>query len=109
MPLDPDRQAFIEQMTERFKKALEQQMPDDNATLDQIEEAVDKIGNAILGELQQRLTNQRAKKPRDNQVDCACGGHARYRQMETKTLITRHGLLAWKRPYYYCATCKRGL
>ena len=108
MPHDAQRQALIDQMTQRFRKTLERQMPDDNATLDEIEEAVDKIGNDILGDLQQRLTNHRVKKPRDNQIDCACGGRARYRQMESKTLVTRHGLLIWKRPCYYCCACKRG-
>lgn len=108
MPVDPEREALIEQMTELFRKKLEQEMPDDKATLDQIEDAVDKIGNDILGDLQKRLTHQRAKKPRDNQLDCVCGARARYRKMETKTLVTRHGLLAWTRPYYYCDTCKSG-
>ena len=54
MKQDPDRQALIEQMTERFRKQLEEHYTDDNATLEQIEEAVEKIGKAILPELQQR-------------------------------------------------------
>ena len=109
MKNDPDRQALIESVMERFKKKLEQEMPDDNATLDQIEDAVDRIGKEILGDLQEKLTNQRAKKPRNNQIDCACGGRARYRNMDTKVLVTRHGLLRWVRPYYYCASCHSGL
>lgn len=48
MNLDPDRQALMEQMTERFRRKLEQAMPDDNATLDQIEEAVEEIGSASI-------------------------------------------------------------
>ena len=109
MKNNPDRQALIESVMERFKKKLEQEMPDDNATLDQIEDAVDRIGKEILGDLQEKLTNQRAQKPRNNQIDCACGGRARYRNMDTKVLVTRHGLLRWVRPYYYCASCHSGL
>ena len=108
MKNDPDRQILIEQVLQRFKKKLEQEMPDDNATLDQIEEAVDKVGKEVLRDLQEQLTNQRAKKPRNNQIDCACGGRARYRNLDTKILITRNGLLRWSLPYYYCSSCHKG-
>ncbi len=108
MKPDPDRQALIDQMTERFRKKLEAEYTDDNATLEQIEEAVDRVGKDVLPELQKRLTNKRAKKPRDNKIDCSCGHKARFRGMETKTLITGHGLLAWTRPTYYCDACRRG-
>jgi hypothetical protein len=108
MKSNPDRQALIDQSVARYRKMLEQQLPDDNATLDQIEDAIEGIGKAVLPDLQQKLTNQRAKKPRDNQIDCACGKKARYRGLETKTLITRHGLLPWTRPTYYCDACRTG-
>ena len=108
MKPDPDRQAFIDQMTERFRKKLEEQYTDDTATLEQIEEAVERIGQDILPELQRKLTNKRAKKPRENKIDCSCGKKARFRGMETKTLITRHGLLPWKRATYYCDACRTG-
>lgn len=108
MKSDPDRQALIDQMTERFRKQLEEQFTDDTATLEQIEEAVERIGKAILPELQKQLVNKRAKKPRDNQASCPCGGKARYRCLQTKTLVTRHGLLPWTRPTYYCNRCRQG-
>jgi hypothetical protein len=108
MKPDPDRQALIDQMTERFRKKLEEHYTDDTATLEQIEEAVERIGQEILPELQKKLTNQRAKQPRDNKIDCSCGKKARFRGMETKTLITRHGLLPWKRATYYCEGCRKG-
>ena len=77
MKPDPDRQALIDQSIARFRKLLEEQLPDDNATLDQIEQAIDKIGKDILPVLQEKVANKRSKKPRDNKIDCSCGGHAR--------------------------------
>lgn len=109
MKPDPDRQALIDQMTERFRKKLEAEYTDDNATLEQIEEAVDRVGQDVLPELQKQWTNKRGKKPRDNQTTCSCGAKARYRGLETKTLVTRHGLLPWTRPTYYCSACRKGL
>lgn len=88
MKPDPDRQVLIDQMTERFRKQLEAEMTDDNATLEQIEEAVDKIGKAVLPELQEKRANQRAKKPRDNQTTCSCGAKARYRGLETRHFLS---------------------
>jgi len=108
MKNDPDRQALMDQVIERFRKELDAQWTDDNATLEQIEEAVDRIGKAVLPKLQEELTNKRAKKPRDNQADCSCGAKARFRNMQTRTLVTRHGLLPWTRPTYYCAACRQG-
>ena len=108
MKPDPDRQTLIDQMTERFRKKLEEHYTDDTATLEQIEEAVERIAQDILPELQKKLTNKRARKSRDNKIDCSCGKKARYRGMATKTLITRHGLLEWSRPTYYCEACRHG-
>ena len=108
MKNDPDRQAIIDQSVERYRKMLERQLPDDNATLEQIEDAIEEIGKGVLPDLQNKLTNKRAKKGRDNHVACPCGGRARYRSMSVRTLVTRHGLLPWTRPIYYCNACRRG-
>ena len=105
---DPDRQAIIDQSVARYRKMLERQLPDDNASLEQIEDAIEEISKVVMPDLQEKLVNKRAKKARDNQVACPCGGKARYRSMGTRTLITRHGLLPWRRPTYYCNTCHSG-
>jgi hypothetical protein len=105
---DPDRQAIIDQSVARYRKMLERQLPDDNATLEQIEDAIEEISKVVMPDLQERLVNERAKKARDNQVSCPCGGMARYRSMGTRTLITRHGPLIWRRPTYYCNACHTG-
>ena len=108
MNTDPDRQAIIDQSVARYRKMLERHLPDDNATLEQVEDAIEEISKVVMPDLQEKLVNNRAKKARDNQVACACGGKARYRSMGKKTLITRHGLLHWTRPTYYCDSCNKG-
>jgi hypothetical protein len=105
---DPDRQAIIDASVARYRKMLERQLPDDNATLEQIEDAIEEIGKGMLPDLQEKLVNKRGKKSRDNKIACPCGGRARYRSMGTRSLITRHGLLAWSRPVYYCNACHKG-
>jgi hypothetical protein len=103
-----DKQALIDAMLKQLRQQLEEKLPDDNATFDQIEDAVEDIGTALQRELQQRIADQRAKKPRDNRLACPCGGVARYKACQARHLLTRHGLLSFRRPWYYCARCKQG-
>jgi hypothetical protein len=108
MKPDTDRQALIDASIARYRKVLEQMLPDDSATLDQIEKAIEDIGKNILPDLQEKVANERSKKCRDNKIDCTCGGKARFRGMVTRTLITLHGLLRWTRPAYHCKKCGKG-
>jgi hypothetical protein len=103
-----DKQVLIDALLKKMRQQLEEKLPDDNATLDQIEDAVEEIGSQLQRELQQRIADQRAKKPRDNRLACPCGGVALYKTCQQTTLYTRHGLLTWRRPFYYCARCKAG-
>src|SRR5580658_2861320 len=109
MKPDTDRQALIDETVARYRKILEAMLPDDNATLDQIEKAIEGIGKHVLPNLQEKVANKRSKKCRDNKIDCTCGGKARYRGMVMRTLITLHGLLRWTRPTYHCKKCGKGL
>lgn len=108
MKRDSDRQAIIDEAVRRYREALEDLLPGENATLDQVETAITEIGHEVFPDLQEKLINERNRKARVNKIDCACGGVTRYRGMCTKTLITVHGLLRLKRPYYHCSSCKKG-
>lgn len=41
-------------------------------------------------------------------VACACGGIARYHSLRTAQVRSSVGVLHLRRPYYYCAGCRRG-
>jgi hypothetical protein len=103
-----DKQALIDAMLKKMRQQLEEKLPHDNATLDQIEDAVEEIGTALQRELQQRIADQRAKKPRDNRLACPCGGVALYKACQRRRVLTRQGWLSWQRPWYYCSGCKQG-
>jgi hypothetical protein len=103
-----DKQALIDAMLKKMRQQLEEKLPDDTATLDQIEDAVEDIGSALQRELQQRIADQRTKTPRDNRLACPCGGIALYKACQSRPLQTRHGLLCFRRPWYYCSRCKAG-
>jgi uncharacterized protein UPF0236 len=109
MAPDKDREALINDALAQLRKKLEQELPGDNATLDDIEEAVGKIGDALQNELQQKLLQRRSRKPRPNQSACpTCGRAASYKGKAERRLVSAYGLVRLRRPYYYCAFCKRG-
>jgi hypothetical protein len=104
----PTRKALIEQALAEYRKRLETELPDDTATLDEIETAVAKIQQEISRDLQRRLVDERRQTARDNRLPCACGGHARFRDYQHRCLVTRHGELSFSRPYYHCDRCHQG-
>src|SRR3712207_6217994 len=109
MPEEKDREALINDALAQLRKKLEQELPGDNATLDDIEEAVTRIGDALQQELQQKLLNRRSQKPRESQSTCpTCRRGAPYKGRAERRLVTVHGLVRLIRPYYYCAFCQRG-
>lgn len=108
-PADADRKVLIDQTLEKLRKKLEKELPDDTATLDEIEDALTRIGDSLLEDLQHKILDKRTRgKARDNQSTCACGRKAPYKAMASRTLITAHAPVRIVRPYYYCAHCREG-
>jgi Uncharacterised protein family (UPF0236) len=105
----PQRDALIAELLEKMRQQLEQTLPDDAATFDQIEEAAGQIGRALSQDVQRRLVQQRSRQARPPQQDCTCGAQARFKGKQTRTLVTAHGPLTYKRACYYCAVCKHTL
>ena len=105
---DPDRDAMIAQLVEKIQKQLEHDLPDDNATFDQIEDAAARIGQEVAKQVQAKLVKKQSQKPADPTIECSCGGQARYKGRQRRTLLSKQGELSFKRPYYYCARCHRG-
>ena len=75
----PARRALIDQALAEYRKRLETELPDDRATLDEIETAVAQIQQEISRDLQRRLVTERTQTARDNRLPCACGRQARFR------------------------------
>jgi hypothetical protein len=50
----------------------------------------------------------RFPKPDRRTVACACGNHAVYRELRSKTVLTAVGTVVVSRPYYLCPHCHEG-
>jgi Uncharacterised protein family (UPF0236) len=111
MKPDPSLERLVDAALAQLREKLLRELSDGTAShgsLDQIEDAVARIGDQFRRSLQEQIIAERTTGPRDNQIECACGQRARYHTTRTRLLLTRHGELRIARPYYYCPACRRG-
>jgi hypothetical protein len=110
---NPERDRLIEEMVQRYRRVLEQRLPEHSQTLDEIEQTVEDVSVEMERELERRILERQQElgalpEARENQVRCSCGAMARYRRLEGRFLVTRHGEGLLSRRYYHCRACRRG-
>jgi hypothetical protein len=111
MPKDPTVEALVDAALAQLREQMLRELSDGTAihgSLDQIEEAVARLGDEFRRRLQEQIIAARTRTPRENTLPCPCGGRARYHLTRERVLITRHGELRLARPYYHCPTCHQG-
>lgn len=104
-----ERDRIIEAVVEQMREQLERELREnalENATLDQIERAAGRAGRELSRRLQEKLVQEREQETRPNQADCRCGARARFKDRPSRTVVTAHGLLTYRRPSYYCPVCR---
>jgi len=106
MSTPSQRDALIEELLRQYRKHLEEQLPERELTLDQIEKVAGEIGEQASQDLQRHLVQRQTRKPRPKRQDCQCGQPARYKGEQPRTLVTVHGVLHLQRACYYCPTCQ---
>jgi hypothetical protein len=107
MLTDRDRQSVIEALVRQFRNHLQDQLPQADQTLDQIEEMAAKIGRQVSQEIQERVTQEQSDLPRCSEQECSCGARTRYKGEQSRTLVTAHGGLTFRRAVYYCRACQK--
>jgi hypothetical protein len=73
MKPDPDLEALIDTALTELREKMLQELSDGtvaHGTLDQIEEAVTRLGGEFRRNLQRRLVTERIRVSRDNTVEC---------------------------------------
>jgi hypothetical protein len=111
MPDDPTVEALVDAALAQLREQMLRELSDGTAThgtLDQIEDAVARLGDEFRRRLQEQIIAERTRTPRENALPCPCGGRARYRLTRERVLISRHGEVRLARPYYHCSACHHG-
>ena len=71
----------------------------------QIRQMLLKLGQFLLGAWLAMLVEPYPAE----RVPCGCGGEAEYQFNRSGTLLTILGQIEYKRPYYLCASCQKGI
>jgi hypothetical protein len=111
MPSDPTVEALVDAALAQLREQMLRELSEGTAThgtLDQIEDAVARLGDEFRRRLQEQIIAERTRHPRENTLPCPCGGQARYHLTRERVLVTRHGELRLARPYYHCPACHHG-
>lgn len=116
--LDEVRQARIQvearrELHEHFDQwldALEERMPEEAPTLEQVTQAVFSMRQDLTGKITQMLI-EKAHKGMLAQEICPCPGCSRLlraRDPVGRTVETMVGEMRFSRPYFYCTSCQKG-
>lgn len=103
-----DRQRLIEEMLARYRQILERRLPLGPQKIDEIEQTVEDISQELERELEQSILDQQQTPPENRACCPRCGASARYRGLEARSVITRHGERRLLRRYYHCGACHDG-
>src|SRR5438034_10763561 len=102
-----ERREELEELAARMARELvAERFPDQEMTLEQMEEALAEVKRELGERLQRAWIEQRAPKGENGAACPACGGAARFVGSRERLLVTRHGECIFARRYYHCATCR---
>jgi hypothetical protein len=105
---EQERQERVRRIAERLAERLEQEWPEGDLHINEIEELAERLGRDVMRDITREVLPEPHRPKPGNQRACACGKQARYRGMSGLTLVTTHGRLRVRRAYYYCAACGTG-
>lgn len=98
----------IRGITEQIAKRLEEQWPEGEAHINQIEDLAKQVSDELGREVTREIIAEQSGRRKGNQAACPCGGRAAYRGQYSKTWVTGHGRIAAERAYFYCRKCGGG-
>jgi len=105
---EQERQERIRRISERVAERLRQEWPVGKTHINEIEALAERIGREVMHEITREVLPEQTEPKLANQSACACGAMARYRSLNSLTLVTTHGRLRVRRPYFHCAACGKG-
>jgi hypothetical protein len=98
----------IKRLTEEFRKLLEEKLPDEPGTLEEIERISEEIGQDIKRDVENECVRWHGTGYIGPRAACGCGATARFKNYYDKLRVTLSGELVIQRAYYYCKSCGSG-
>ena len=104
-----ERERRIREIAERLAQRLDEEWPEGNLTINDIEDLAERLGHDVQREITDRFLREEAERKEEGpQASCPCGGSARYRGHNELTVVTAAGRVRVRRAYYYCDHCRTG-
>src|SRR5437879_4673228 len=101
-----ERERRIREIAERLAQRLDEEWPEGNLTVNDIEDMAERLGHDVQREITDRFLREEAERQEGHQAACPCGGTACYRRHNELTVVTTGGRVRVRRAYYYCSRCR---
>jgi len=102
------KKEMIEHLMRRFRKLLEEKLPDEPGTLEEIEKITEEIGSDIRRDVENECVGYHGTGYVGPRTVCSCGGTAKFKTYYEKRVVTLSSELAIQRAYYHCKSCGHG-
>jgi hypothetical protein len=93
---------------EAIQKLLNEQKPNEEITLSDMEISVGEFGGELLQAVMQELVSDASKSETRSLTCPTCDQVMRYKGQKTKRMMTARGEIEMERDYYYCEACRSG-
>lgn len=98
----------ISRLTEQFRKLLEEKLPEEPGTLEEIEKISEEIGQDIKHDIENQCISWHGSGYVGRKAVCVCGAEARFKNYYDKLRVTLAGEVVIHQAYYYCKVCGSG-
>jgi len=103
------KEELIKRLTERFRRLLEEKLPDEPGTLEEIERVTEEVGKEIKRDVENECVSVHGSGYAGPRLACRwCGKTAVFKTHYEKRVVTLSSELVISRAYYYCEACGRG-
>jgi hypothetical protein len=99
---------IVKRLVERYRKLLEEKLPDEPGTLEEIERITEEVGNETRQDIEEECVSCHGTGYVGWRLECSCGGVATFKCFKDKRQQTLSSELSVSRAYYHCKSCGRG-
>jgi hypothetical protein len=105
---DAQREKQIRCILDRIEAELRKDYQSGVRPLHEIEEQISRILDSVKKEVLKEISQELSTGYAGSRTTCPCGGRAKYCGSPLRQMVTIHGVLDFRRSYYYCHCCRNG-
>jgi hypothetical protein len=104
------KEEMIERLSKQFRKLLEDRLPDEPGTLEEIEQITEEIGNQIKQDIESECLDWHGSGYCGPYIACSCeNGRRKFKKYNARQIVSLCGETTITRAYYHCGSCGSSL